>query len=223
MAEQLSDLSLYATIAAQTGVSSGDAKLPLLLSAASDCIKRFLNRKQLHYASAYSEKVASSGRLRLALELTPLGAVASVTLEDGSVIDAAEYSVEDTGAGFLYRAYGWPHTGVIRSGLLYSEYLAGSEKKNITVVYAGGWVTPAQAASVGWTGPTRSLPYDVELGCIETVRALLQGNAQGFGVQSESIGAASVSYFAPSSDDENGFVPAGVATMLRKYRRSYLG
>jgi len=225
VAEQASDLSTYATLATELGggVTSVDPRLPRLLSAASDAIRKHLNRPLMHYSSAHTELVAGYGTNRLVLSRAPVLSITSVTLSDGSEVDADEYSVEDSETGLVYRDTGWPFTGLTRSLLPpQADLLPGSEKRSITVIYAGGWVTPAQAGSSGWSGPARSLPYDLEQAAIDVVRAMYRG-APALGIASESVGSASVSYFAEGAGGSEGYLPGSVVSMLSRYRVPAVG
>lgn len=115
-----SDLTLAATLATELGVDPADAKLPRYIAVASEAIRQYLNRRQLHYAAAYVEKVPGFvGTPRLVLGLTPLGTIASIVLPDGTTVDGSEYVVEDADAGLVYRDTGWAFTGLVQAGLLY--------------------------------------------------------------------------------------------------------
>lgn len=214
-----SDLTLPATVAAELagGVTSADSRLPRLIAAASAAILRHLNRPQLHYSAAYEETLAGHGRHRLVLGLCPVLDVTSVTI-DGSTISADSYELEDAEAGLLYRSARWPWTGYTRGGLPpQTDRDAGSEEACITVTYEGGYVTPAQAAEVGWAGPARSLPYDLEEACVQAVVNLYRRGGDAAGIASESLGAYSVSYRIP--DGAGGLLPDSVLAQLARYVR----
>lgn len=207
-----SDLTLPATVALELGGTVDQARLTRLISAASAAIARNLNRPRMHYGAAISEKVAGYGRERLVLGVAPVISLTSVTLEDGTVLDPSDYELEDSDAGLLYRGSGWPWTGVLRPGLLPNELVAGSERPSITVVYSGGWVTPAQAGSL-----TRTLPYDIEEAAVQTVVALYRKAGADPTVASESLGDYSVSYRGTMSP--GGIIPEAVLAQLATYRR----
>lgn len=214
-----SDLTLAATVATELGVDASSPRLPRLVSAASEACRRFMRRPSVHYRPALSEVVASRGTQRLVLGLTPVLSVTSVTLEDGTVVDAADYLVEDADAGLLYRRAGWAFTGVVRAGLLYSDQLPGSAMPSITVLYVGGWVTPAQATSVAWAGPARSLPFDVEEAAVQTAVTMYHRGGQDTGVASEGLGDYSVSYRAPNVVGVVNPLPDSAQALLASYVR----
>jgi hypothetical protein len=216
------DLTLPATVATELGASDIDPRIPRLVSAASRAITRLLNRR-LHFGAAISEKARGHGRSLLCLDVTPLVSVASVTLADGTVLTGSEFSIENAEAGLLYRVSGWPSTGRFRGGLPPQTDLdAGSEAASIVVVYAGGWVTPAQASSSGWSGPARSLPEDIEEACVQTVVGLFRRGGQADNISTEALGDYSVSYRAPNALIGLGFggiIPDSVMPQLNSYRR----
>jgi hypothetical protein len=216
-----SDLTLPATVAEDLGVDASDPKLPRLIGAASGAIRTYLNRPQLHFSAAYVERLPGLiKQVRLLLGLTPVVAVASVVLPDGSSLGASDYTLEDTELGALYRSVGWPYTGLVHAGLLYDAPAVGTEKKSIVVTYSGGWVTPVQAAGGG--SPTRTLPYEIEEACIATVTSLYRGKGRDSAVASEALGDYSVSYRAPNSligVGSAGIIPDSVLAQLNPYRR----
>jgi len=211
-----SDLTLAATAAEALGVSPSDTKLPRIIGAASEAIASYIGRR-LHYAATNVERLAGYvDQVRLYLGVTPVLSVAQVVLPDGSVLTEAgdDFALEDAAA--LYRASGWPFTGLVRAGLLYDMPAVGTEKRGIVATYAGGWVTPAQAALGNWTGPARSLPFELEEACLQTVAALYAKQGADQTISSESLGAYSVSYRLPSAI---GSIPDAVKATLDRYRR----
>ncbi|MBL8924130.1 MAG: hypothetical protein JNJ54_35065 [Myxococcaceae bacterium] len=205
-----SDLTTLAAAADVLGVSASDPKLPRLIGAASGAIRRYLNRPQLHYGAAIVEKLPGfKGQVRLYLGVAPLISVASVVMPDGSTLDPADYTVEDLDAAALYRAAGWPYTGLCDDGgRLYGEV------KAIVVTYAGGWVTPAQSG-------TRNLPFEIEEACLLTVVSMYRSEPRDPSIASESLGDYSVAYQLPNSIIGVGqsFIPHAAQSLLSTYRR----
>lgn len=211
-----SDLTLPATAADALGVDAADPRLPRLIGVASDAIRRYVARPQLHFAAAYVEKLAGyAEQVRLRLGLLPVISVASVVLPDGAVLGASDYALEDLEAGTLYRSVGWPYTGLVRGGLLYDDLAVGTEAKTIVVTYAGGWVTPAQ--NLGSGNPTRTLPFDLEEACLQAVSSLYRSQGKDQSIASESLGDYSVSYRGQVA--LAGMVPDSVLAQLDRYRR----
>ena len=209
-----SDLTMPATVATELagGVLQSDPRLPRLIAVASDAIVAHLGR-QLHYGASITEKVKGYGRPRITLDVTPIVSIASITLPDGTVI--TDYVRENDRAGLVFRRTCWPSTALSRGGLPPANAPApGTEEPSIIAVYAGGWVTPAQNAAT--PALTRTLPYDIEEACIQTVVGLYRGNGRDQDVASESLGAYSVSYRNPSA---GGVLPEKVLPLLQKYVR----
>ncbi|MDP2275291.1 MAG: hypothetical protein Q8K32_31385 [Archangium sp.] len=208
-----SDLTTAATAADVLGVSAADPKLPRLIGAASESIRRFINRPRLHFTAGFVERLPGYlQQVRLRLGVLQVTAIASVVLPDGTSLTADEYVREDDDDGgvALYRARGWPWTGLIRPGVLYDAPAVGTEAKTIVVTYSGGWVTPAQAG-------TRTLPFDIEEVCLQAVSAMYRRQGIDPLVASESLGDYSVSMReAPALD---GLVPASVLAQISSYRR----
>ena len=147
-----SDLVSGATVAgelssASTNPAPTDERLLRLIQGVSDAVLRYLSRSAVHFDPAITEKVRGFGRPKLLVERSPITSITSITLPDGTVCDPSEYeSLEDDAAiGAIYRHFSWPDTALIRGGIVQQDRDAGTERRSITVVYAGGWVTPGQA------------------------------------------------------------------------------
>lgn len=207
----ISDLTLPATAAEALGVEPSDPRLPRLIAVASEVIRRYLDRPQLHYGAVIVERLRGyAEQVRLRLGVLPVVSVTTVVLPDGTSLAASEYTIEDPAGGVLYRSVGWPYTGLVRAGLLYDSPAVGTEAQSIVATYAGGWVTPAQVG-------TRTLPYDLEEACIQVVSALYRSMGKDPLVASESLGDYSVSYRGQMP--LGGMVPDAVLAQLDGYRR----
>lgn len=210
------DLTTPQVLAPELGVDVGEPRLQGLITRASRLIRTHLGR-QLHYQAGIVEKVRGRGGVRLMLQVTPIVSMTSLVLDDGSslVLDA-DYTLDDAEAGLLYRASGWPHTGVVQPGLLWDFPVVGSEKASIVATYSGGWVCPAQSG-------TRTLPDDIEHACIETCASLWRSAGMDRNVASESLGNSAVGYFGVNTAigrGEGGLLPDVVVQTLAPYRRA---
>jgi hypothetical protein len=203
------------------GLSPGLPGLARAALAASEAVVGYV-RRPLVYQAARTEKHAGAGQLRLALQLTPVVSVASVTDAGGTAVDPASYVLEDEALGWLYREAGWPFTGMVRAGIMQDEPYSGSERRALTVTYAGGYVTPAQAQSPGWTGPARSLPRDLEEAVLRTAASIYQSGGRDGTVATEALGSYSVSYRNRNvvvDVGAGGLIPDEVLPTLQRYRR----
>lgn len=219
MAQQVDDLTLVATAAAELGLTvdaTVTTVLERLIRVASDAIVKHCDRP-LHYAAAAVEKLKGHGQPRLVLNRTPLVSVGSIAI-DGGEVDADDYSLEDTEAGFIFRESGWQNTGQVSPGIS-QDFLAGTEEAVVVVTFAGGYVTPYQASSLALT---RTLPYDVEQACLETVTALYRRRGMDPTIASESMGDASVSYFGTNTaiGRRGGVIPDTALALLAPYCRA---
>lgn len=212
-----SDLTTPATVALELGVSAADPRLPRLISVASDAIAAFLNR-QLHYIAGMTELVQGFGRPRLLLNVSPIVSITSITLPDGTVV--TDYIRENDKAGILYRRSGWASTALARGGLPPQNDVApGTQEPAISVVYSAGWVTPAAVAGV------RSLPYDIEEACVQTVVTRYRRGGQDEAISQEALGDYSVTYrdqmgiASRGSAESTGMLPDSVVAQLAKYSR----
>lgn len=202
------------------GLSPALPALARAAKAASDAVLRYV-RRPLVYEAARVEKHAGTDQLRLWLQLTPVASVAQVLDAGGLAFDAASYVLEDGPTGALYREAGWPFTGFLRAGIVQGEPYSGSERKALTVTYAGGYVTAGQAQSVGWTGPARSLPEDLEEAVLRTAVSIYQSGGRDGALSAESLGSYSVSYRPPveAAGAGGGLIPGDVLETLNRYRR----
>jgi hypothetical protein len=139
------DLTDAATAAAELGISSSEPQLARFVRVASSLCRDYLNRDQIHYQTGIVENVAGFAFPRLILKVYPVLSVASVVM-DGGTLDPSEYVLDEGQSGIIYRRYGWPSTGMYRPGIVQRDIYPGMEQKQITVTYAGGYVTPGQVA-----------------------------------------------------------------------------
>lgn len=78
----------------------------------------------------------------------PLVLVAAITeftdVAPGTVVDPAEYGIEDAYAGFVYRAARWRQTALRRPDIV-QDWEPGTERESLLLTVVGGWVTLPQA------------------------------------------------------------------------------
>ncbi|HEY1100259.1 MAG TPA: hypothetical protein VGF99_15080 [Myxococcota bacterium] len=112
---------------------------------------------QLHHGAAIVSAVKGMDHPTIILPVRPLVSIAEVTV-DGDVVDPDDYDIVNADAGFVDRASGsWPSRMELQAGVVTAGRL-GTERTNITVTYAGGWVTPLQATAE----LPRTLPHAIE-------------------------------------------------------------
>jgi hypothetical protein len=100
----------------------------------------------------YTEVLPGRGNVTLRLAEAPLSTVASVVWDGTTLTD---YSIDNAGAGFLHRRYGWPWTAQLEPGLgqwgvgypYPGTPVPGSEERLITAVYTAGYLLPSEDVS----------------------------------------------------------------------------
>ena len=190
--------------------SSQDAALTRYINTASEAIERYCDRR--FQRATVVEKVGFMGGQRLLLERTPLVSITSIVV-DGVTLDASAYSIQSAAQGTVYRESGWPWSADIVDAM--SPYrLPGTERQLATVTYVGGYVLPNDAG-------TRSLPYDLEQACVDTVVALYRQQGRDKSVQGEAVGGASVQYAQrnPAISGAGGIIPPSALVTLDGYKR----
>jgi hypothetical protein len=205
-------LCTAAAFAGDTGNADADTAVRYI-NAASAMVEAYLGRKCGRQV-AFEEALIGWGGPRLYLSLTPVEVVTSISVDDTEV-DAAEYLLEDSDTGLVYRLNGWPWSAP-PLGLGIEEMLhAGGESRNVTAVYTGGWVLPNEADPAGsdWT----RLPADIEEAACLLAAHLYRMRGRNQAVASESIGNTSVAFMTQGPTGWAG-LPA-VASLLAPYRR----
>lgn len=225
MALDLRALTQLQTVKDELGITdeSKDGRLERLIHVATDLAEGECGRV-FFYEAAITEKVASSGSPHIVVGKVPIVSITSIT-ELGTALTSDDYealvdsSTRRADSGIIVRKAGetalgqWPWTAARRPDIV-QDKLPGTESRGITVVYAGGFVTPEQAASDGWAGPARSLPYDLEQAIIELVVSLYRSAGQDRNVSLEQVTDAQQSW-----GRGRDLIPDSVLRVLHRYRR----
>jgi len=180
LATVLDELKLTSDGAAQ------DARAERYIDAASAFLARECDRI-FERADAISEKKAGYGYNEIILSRRPVVAVTSVTV-NGAALSSSDYELRDIASGIpgvLYRAGGWSWSAESLRAIS-SPALPGSEDREITVVYNGGWVTPQQNADGLFSGAARTLPADIEDACVLLVASRWRGRGTDYRARSRT-------------------------------------
>jgi hypothetical protein len=193
----LAELALTDTATARSVLglidSSQDALIQLLINAVSEAMSHEI-RRPVHYRAGIVERVPGFGGCRLRVSGRPILSIASIDLLDidGTVIEtyaSDSYEIEDSDGllGMIYRPAGWPDTARQNAGFTLKP-MPGTERSSIQVTYTAGWITPFQANALehGTSLGTRTLPYDLEYGCLESVASLWRRRGHDLARLSES-------------------------------------
>jgi hypothetical protein len=168
MAVAANALTTSATAIAEISGSSGSTStIERLINVASEAIATYCGREfQLKSRAEYH--VPPHGE-RLLLKNFPVvtsspGAAITVSLDGTSITD---FTLEDADTGILRLVGGWGGTSydLAVDGSVAGAYQYGSGRRVLLVTYYGGYVLPND------TG-TRTLPYELEQACIDTVASL---------------------------------------------------
>lgn len=172
--------------------TSMDEYIERLIKAATDAIERYCQR-HFSYVDVFTETVAGYGTPFILVSRTPLVSIQEIRIlgvSIGANIDPNEYEIYDREAGSIYRQSGWPWSAGAR-GDITREPFPGTERKIIEVTYSGGYVTPDQEVHLLLP---RTLPYDLEQICIDTVVSMFRERGENKAITSEGLMSARVSY-----------------------------
>lgn len=187
-----------------------DALIERYINEASEQITKFCGRPFIR-ADAIAEKVKGKGTNILRLTRRPILTITSIAIS-GTVVDAADYFIEDAEAGKVYRATPWPNTAQRAAGISQPQVPGTEDASQIVVTYNGGYVTPAQADTGGlFVGQTRTLPWEVEGACLKLVAMRYRGRGTDASIAQEGGQNSSRSFF-------EGRMPPSVARMLNDFR-----
>ena len=125
------------------------------LEAATDWVEKYLDRP-IQYEEGREEKVQGYGWPEINLRLFPIDSVEKVEVDGSEETEFEVYSDKGT----LYLESGWPPARVNRGK--YTQYgAARSGRRNVTVTYSGGYVTPGQADGE-FSNKETTLPGDIQ-------------------------------------------------------------
>lgn len=200
-------LTTTAQVISQLGqsIAADSALIDEAVKWASDFCATYCGR--IFAKQTYSETVRGYGGNQLLLTHRPITAVTSVLYRSDVIVD---FSIDDAGAGILYREAGWYWTAASQRGSLTFDPFPSSEQPLYTVVYVAGWVLPSD--------PThRTLPYDIEAAAIDLAKTFYLDRKRNPSLQSKHVADLGLSYFLPIAGLSGG-IPPRVQTLLAPYR-----
>ncbi|ATB41139.1 hypothetical protein CYFUS_006601 [Cystobacter fuscus] len=195
------DFTTMARAAARLRVSSTDAELPALLTAASQALADWLGY-EAHLREGVEETVPSEGGRTLFLRAGAVRRVLRVEV-DGTEVPAGEYFLESPRLGRVVRRRGrWPFTGEWTEGVAPQPHTA-HDTGTLRVTFDAGWCTPGQVALALAADPASTLvadlPTPLEEAALVTLTALRSGAGRDPNVTSRSIGGGSITWAADRS------------------------
>lgn len=183
--------------------TSKDAKLQEIIDGISEYIEGQTSRK--FGAQIYTLKLSGDGSDELVLPQFPI-------IEDGEEVAITALSMDDVDI-FAEIASGDIDVDA-EHGILYREAGWRQGRRNITITYAAGYMTPDESSlESGLTG-AEDLPKDISLATTRIVARIYE-RSTAEGVASASPGSFSVSY-KDSTDEE-------LIQTIGKYARARVG
>lgn len=192
------DWTTVAAVKEELGIPAAtvtyDALIQTRITRASARLLKFTNLRGVAFRR-YEETLPALGySTRLIVTRTPIVNLLKVEhVNLGLVIDGgdgteitSEVLVEDEGAGFLIRRFGWGWSA-LRSGMLgirlteMGDPLPNTEEPAYRLDYEAGWVMPSQSlpAPVGPNTP-EAFPEDLELAAIKQVAHQMRKSGNEF-------------------------------------------
>lgn len=220
----LSEAALTIVTAVETELglaANADTRIEGWINDASDAIAEYLGRT-LQRTTSIVEKHAGDGSPSLVLKRPPLVSIASIT-RYGTAILSSSYEIKDADSGEVLFFGGLEDDSYAFERGVSRDAIVGSERRLYEVTYAGGWITPRQAAVGGtFAAETVTLPSSISRACIELVshyRARAVGKTDP-SVASEAMLSYSVSYRDEGGpgDNEGSSIPALIRGKIRGYR-----
>lgn len=183
----------------RTRDNSLDAELERLITTASFVIEEFCERT--FAKQTYIETLEGSADVNLALSVTPVVSITEIK-ENGVVIDATSYELQEPELGFVYKETGWYWAGAWVGGLTLHPK-ARSGKHTFEATYVGGYDLPNDAS------PT--LPYQVERAAMITVKDWYQNKARNVSIMRMKSAGTEYRYYIE-------LIPASAMQALSKWR-----
>lgn len=219
-------LTLRETVKRELGIDvvDDDDTISDMIVRASSAIAR--ETRRTFGIETVTETMDGTGSRLLGLSRTPLVEVTEVT-EDGTALDASEYSVEDAEAGALYRQVGWGRSGGLRmwgTEAYASGYiLPGYQDQRYSVTYRAGYLLPSDVNPYLLPADPQNLPGAVEQACIETVKAWYFARDVDPQLTSIRSGQLGVTYQrGDQSQTQLGSLPPSALGLLRNYYQGAL-
>ena len=191
-----------------TGLT-GDDQIKFRINAASDLIERLTGRS-FGIAEITAEQHQGRGRPELILNRFPITELDEIR-EDGEAVDEDDYIV-NAESGIVTKNNGyWPWAPGYHQDLT-NDPDSSQAEFNIEADYTAGYVLPKDEAGA----VVRSLPYYLELACIELVQWFAD---RSIGIKSEHIG--NYSYEVDSATLQGG-IPSGIMAVIDRYKVAVL-
>lgn len=206
-----------AAVLDEVGLATATPALERILEAACADAQRYCQRTFARRAVV--ENVISRGQVLL-VSLRPIVSVTSITTRSGGTVDVADVDVDADGGVIRLRS-GNIDTARQRADFTEGTRAAGTETRDVTVSYTGGYITSAQVEAKQAVDADRDMPADLEDAILRLVRHRWYARQRDPGIASEALGRYSVTYrgqgdAAPVGERGAG-LPADVVGVLDGY------
>lgn len=211
----LISLSAYKTAAGITS-STDDTLLTSLLQRATGMLEGYLGYPLMR--GVYSETVPAYGSQELRVSRTPVTAVTAVYYTS-DLVDPTSYTVENPGAGIIYRELGWPWTAGLEYDLT-PHVTPQSELRSFRVEYEAGYCQAGStyASTDGWLTTGTAVPFELEQACVQATNFLYRSGGRDPSVTSKRIGDLSITYESGNADGSGlPFSVKGQVAHLRRF------
>lgn len=188
--------------------TSDDGFIDTLIAQASDMIAKHCGR--IFHRVTVTETLPGTGTPSLLLTHTPVVSITSVT-HDGSTVSSTAYTIEDAECGLLWNDSLWNRHTLYLWNVERHPHSDGQRAWSIT--YRAGYVTPEEVASTASTLGARTLPYDVERACIDTVKSLYNRRAEDSRIKRQGVDETY------ENIDNRTALPPSAVSALERWRR----
>jgi len=195
---------------------SQDNVIERLIKVAGDIVETYCGRN-FEYKENVVERVVGWGTPYIEVSRTPLIELISVDFlppfvgEVVSSTDLENFEIFDSHGGVIISNFFNFPWGARAHGGMVRDPLPGTERKNIEVVYSGGYITPQMVRED--EDLERTLPFDLEQAVIDTVVGLFKQRGSDKNIVSEQLMSARLTY------DRSNVIPESVRDTLKHYRR----
>ncbi|MFL5344364.1 MAG: hypothetical protein ACJ8AT_06210 [Hyalangium sp.] len=213
------DMTTVATAAARLSLTSSDASLPGLITAASSALAQYVGYP-LERRGGAEETVVGQGGRYLWLQSGAIQSLSSIVI-GGRMVEASAYALDGRDGARKGRivargTHCWPFTGEWTSGISSTPYRP-YDTGEIIVTFTAGWVTPGQVA-LG-TYSTSDMPPELEQAALEVVTAWRAGMGKDGRVTGMSTGDASMTWDTVQLQAALPALAQALAAPYRKPRR----
>jgi len=213
---KLVKLSQVKTALSVTTSTAYDTNLTDIIDMASDSIRDHCGRT--FRLQGYTQTLPGNGSQFLKLKNIPIVEVTSVTLRGDAITD---YTIEDRGAGLLFRELGWEWTVAAGTHTLVDYPIPEGDLFKFSVVNAAGYRMPdnATASDSSTSVVIQQLPKRITKAALVTVVSWFKGQSRDEDIKSKKLGPLSIQW--AMNNAKSGGLPAKAEALLSKWEEPY--